>query len=127
MGWTYAQAGWLNTANALGYLAGAVLTMLLIRRFSPARQFSVGMVTTTLALLATGLDAAPGWQTFWRFAVGLLGALSFSTAGPYGAGLVGDWFGNIGISLLAAAGVLLVGAALALLQRPLQQSTQPAR
>ncbi len=24
MGWNYAQAGWLNTANALGYIAGAI-------------------------------------------------------------------------------------------------------
>ena len=35
MGWNYAQAGWLNTANALGYIVGAVLTMVLIRRISP--------------------------------------------------------------------------------------------
>jgi hypothetical protein len=49
------------------------------------------------------------------------------TAGPYGAGLVGDLSGNIGISLLAAAGLLLVGAALALLQRPLQQPGQQDR
>jgi predicted MFS family arabinose efflux permease len=42
-------------------------------------------------------------------------------AGPYGAGIVGDWFGNIGVSLLVAAGLLLVGAVLALLQRQLQQ------
>ena len=41
------------------------------------------------------------------------------TVGPYGAGLVGDLFGNIGVSLLAAAGLLLIGAAAALLQRPL--------
>mgnify|MGYP002641310800 FL=1 len=37
MGWNYAQAGWLNTANALGYIVGAVLTMLLIKHVSPAR------------------------------------------------------------------------------------------
>jgi predicted MFS family arabinose efflux permease len=48
-------------------------------------------------------------------------------AGPYGAGLVGDLAGDIGVSLLAAAGLLLVGAALTLLQRPLQQPPQPAR
>ena len=43
-------------------------------------------------------------------------------AGPYGAGLVGDVFGNIGISLVGAAGLLLIGAALAFSQRPLQQT-----
>ena len=31
MAWTYAQAGWLNTANALGYIVGAVITMLFDR------------------------------------------------------------------------------------------------
>jgi predicted MFS family arabinose efflux permease len=41
------------------------------------------------------------------------------TLGPYGAGLIGDAFGNIGISLLVAAGLLLVGAFIALLQKPL--------
>ena len=27
MEWNYAQAGWLNTVNALGYILGAILTM----------------------------------------------------------------------------------------------------
>jgi predicted MFS family arabinose efflux permease len=42
-------------------------------------------------------------------------------AGPYGAGLVADRFVSIGVSLLVAAGVLLLGAALSLLQQPLQR------
>jgi len=121
MGWTYAQAGWLNTANAVGYLGGAVLTMLLIRRFSAARLFAFGMVTTTLALLATGLDAGLDWQTFWRFAVGLLGALSFSTAGTLAAGLFqGDARRNaLAIAILFGAGggvgVVLTGGSLPLM------------
>ena len=41
------------------------------------------------------------------------------TMGPYGAGLVGDIFDDIGVSLLAAAALLLVGAMLALQQKPL--------
>jgi MFS family permease len=41
------------------------------------------------------------------------------TAGPYGAGLVDDGFGDIGVSLLAASGLLRLGAALAFMQRPL--------
>lgn len=121
MGWTYAQAGWLNTANALGYLGGAVLTMLIIRRFSPARIFAFGMATTALALLATGLDAGLAWQTFWRFAVGLLGALSFSTAGALAAGLFpGDARRSaLAIAILFGAGgglgVVLTGGSLPLM------------
>ena len=43
LGWNYAQAGWLNTANALGYIAGAVLTMLMIRQYSATSLFSFGL------------------------------------------------------------------------------------
>jgi predicted MFS family arabinose efflux permease len=118
MGWTYAQAGWLNTANALGYIGGAVLTMLLIRRVPPTRLFAIGLVTTTLALLATGLNAALWWQTVWRIAAGVLGAMSFSTAGALAAGLFqGDARRNaLAIAILfgtgGGLGIVLAGAAL---------------
>ena len=46
LGWTYAQAGWLNTANALGYIGGAVLTMALIGRISPAHLFNLPRTNT---------------------------------------------------------------------------------
>lgn len=87
MGWNYAQAGWLNTANALGYIAGAVLTMVLIRRVAPSHLFAFGLITTTLALFATGLNTALWWQTLWRILAGTFGAMSFSTAGALTAGL----------------------------------------
>ena len=87
MGWSYAQAGWLNTANALGYIAGAVLTMRLITRVSPSRLFALGLVATAFALLATGLHTALWWQSLWRMLAGLFGALSFSTAGALTARL----------------------------------------
>lgn len=90
LGWSYAQAGWLNTANALGYLAGAVLTMVLIARISPSRLFSFGIVTTTLALLATGYDPALWWQSLWRVLAGVFGALSFSSGGALAAQLFQD-------------------------------------
>ncbi len=121
LGWTYSQAGWLNTANALGYLAGAVLTMLLIRRISPARLFAFGMAATALALLATGLHAGLVWQTFWRFAAGLAGAATFTTAGTLAAGL---FPGDARRSALAIAilfgvggglGVVLTGGSLPLI------------
>lgn len=121
MGWTYAQAGWLNTANALGYILGAVLTMVLIRRIPPARLFAFGLVTTTLALLATGLHAALWWQTVWRIAAGVLGAMSFSTAGALAAGLFqGDLRRNaLAIAILFGSGgglgIVLAGAALPLM------------
>ena len=121
MGWTYAQAGWLNTANALGYILGAMATMLLIRRIPPAPLFAFGVVTTTLALLATGMNAALWWQTLWRIAAGILGAMSFSTAGALAAGLFqGDPRRNaLAIAILFGSGgglgIVLAGAALPLM------------
>ena len=87
LGWNYAQAGWLNTANALGYIAGAVLTMFLIGRYSATSLFSFGLITTNLALMSTGLIPDLWWQTLWRILVGFFGAMSFSTAGVLAAGL----------------------------------------
>ncbi|WP_101069017.1 YbfB/YjiJ family MFS transporter [Roseovarius salinarum] len=121
MGWTYAQAGWLNTANALGYIAGAVLTMLLIRHISPSRLFAFGLITTTLALLATGLDATLWWQTLWRILAGVFGAMSFSTAGALTAGLYRDnpRRNALAIAILFGSGgglgIVLSGAALPLM------------
>jgi len=121
MGWNYAQAGWLNTANALGYIGGAILTMGVIRYISAARLFAFGLVATTLTLLATGLDSALWWQTIWRILAGIFGAMSFSTAGTLTAGLFrGDARRNaLAIALLFGAGgglgIILAGAALPLM------------
>lgn len=121
LGWTYAQAGWLNTANALGYLAGAVATMVLIRRIGASTLFAAGLVATALAVLATGLWPALWWQSLWRFAAGVTGALSFSTAGALAAAL---WPADprrnaLGIAILfgtgGGLGVFLSGASIPVL------------
>lgn len=118
MAWTYAQAGWLNTANALGYIVGAIITMLFIGRRSPTLLFAFGLITTTIALLATGLNAALWWQTMWRILAGLFGAMSFSTAGVLVAGLFKDSprHNALAIAILfgtgGGVGIVLAGAAL---------------
>lgn len=121
MGWTYAQAGWLNTANAFGYIIGSVLTMVLIGRLSASRLFAFGMVTTAIALMATGLNEAMWWQTLWRLAAGLFGAMSFSSSGALAAQLFqNDTRRNaLAIALLfgfgGGLGIVLSGAVLPLL------------
>jgi len=118
LSWTYAQAGWLNTANALGYVTGAVLTMILITRLSPSRLFSFGLVTTAVALFVTGLNEALWWQSLWRILAGLFGAMSFSTAGALTAQLFQrDPKRNaLAIALLfgfgGGIGIVLAGAAI---------------
>lgn len=121
MGWNYAQAGWLNTANALGYILGAVLTMVLIRRMSPSTLFAFGLITTTLSILATGLNPELWWQTLWRILVGIFGAMSFSTAGALTAGLFPDDARRnaLAIAILfgtgGGLGIVMAGAALPLM------------
>jgi predicted MFS family arabinose efflux permease len=119
--WSYTQAGWLNTANAIGYIVGAVLTMALITRMSPSRLFSFGLVATTLSLLATGQNEALWWQSLWRLSAGVFGALSFSTGGALAAQLFqNDPKRNaLAIALLfgfgGGLGIVLAGAALPLM------------
>ncbi|WP_435140947.1 YbfB/YjiJ family MFS transporter [Pseudopelagicola sp. nBUS_19] len=121
MGWNYAQAGWLNTANALGYIVGAILTMMLIRQVSPSRLFAFGLITTTVALLVTGMSAALWWQTLWRILAGIFGAMSFATAGTLAASLfIGEPRRNaLAIAILFGSGgglgIMLSGLVLPLM------------
>lgn len=87
LGWSYAQAGWLNTANALGYIVGAVITLWLIARFTPSRLFSLGVITTSFFLLFTGLTDALWAQSVWRALAGVFGAISFIAGGALAAAL----------------------------------------
>jgi MFS family permease len=79
------------------------------------------VASTTIALLATGMNAALWWQTVWRIAAGVLGAMSFSTAGALAAGLFhGDPRRNaLAIAILFGSGgglgIVLAGATLPLM------------
>ena len=81
MNWNYMQAGWLGTINALGYIVGAVFTMLLLQKFPPKNLFAFGLMTTSVTLFLTGLLVKIEFQFVLRFLAGLFGAISFSTAG----------------------------------------------
>lgn len=82
--WSFATAGAMNTANALGYLAGALLAAVLARRCGTRRVFVVGLGVTVLALLATGGTGDTAVLVALRAAAGASGALTFIA----GAGLV---------------------------------------
>jgi predicted MFS family arabinose efflux permease len=57
LGWSYAQAGALNTANALGYLLGALLAAALARRFGLRRTFRWSFAGVVVALFGCALTA----------------------------------------------------------------------
>jgi predicted MFS family arabinose efflux permease len=74
----------MNTANALGYLAGAVLAAPLFRRAGTRRSYAVGMAVAAASLLGAGLTGSFALQLVLRLTAGL------GAAGTYigGAGLV---------------------------------------
>jgi MFS family permease len=77
----WSRAGALNTANAIGYLLGAVLARLWVARFGNRALFAAGMVATALALLATGLVRDVGALAAMRALSGVGGAMVFVCGG----------------------------------------------
>ncbi|MDD0811096.1 YbfB/YjiJ family MFS transporter [Curvibacter sp. RS43] len=112
--WSYALAGGMNTANALGYLLGALAMPALLRRHGPARLLLGG------ALLASGFMAWSGWVTeagpllLQRLLAGAASALVFVAGGllaarlgalqPRRAGwLLGLYYGGTGFGIVLSA------------------------
>src|SRR5262245_22804138 len=73
LGWTYAQAGVVNSANALGYLCGALAVGPCVARWGAPRVVRLSLLAVSLSLLATGWFSA-----FWL----LLVARVVAGAGP---------------------------------------------
>jgi predicted MFS family arabinose efflux permease len=77
LGLSYSQAGGLNTANALGYLAGALIAARYVSRLGNRRLFYVGMVATVLAIIGSGLTGDFIAQLCSRAVAGVGGAMVF--------------------------------------------------
>jgi MFS family permease len=117
--WTYTEAGWLNTANAIGYLLGAIGTLWAVRSVGAGTLFRLGMLVVTLALLVSGISRDIGLLSFLRILAGLAGAPVFICGGVLAAALfpAGDGRAGNAIALYfggAGAGLLLSGIVLPL-------------
>ncbi len=87
LGWSYTQAGLMNTANAAGYLAGALLTGWVARRLGARRTFAAGMVIAAVALFAAAATASFTGQLVLRLTAGIGAALTFITGAALTAAL----------------------------------------
>lgn len=87
LGWSYALAGAMNTANALGYLIGALATPWLLRRQGPERVLLGGAVLASLFMACSGFftEAAP--LLAQRLLAGAASALVFIAGGLMAARL----------------------------------------
>ena len=122
LGWSYAAAGALNTANAAGYLAGALLATSAARRLGMKRAFLTSIIATAAAVGAAGLTASFATLMVLRFAAGLSGGIAFVTGGAMTAAIgttssrstlaLGIYFsgGGLGIAISALAVPLLLDA-----------------
>ncbi|NYT35996.1 YbfB/YjiJ family MFS transporter [Allopusillimonas soli] len=110
LGLTYAQAGWLNTVNGLGYLLGALLAILGVGWLGNRRLFIGGVILTTAALVANGLTHDFTLLAACRFFAGLGGAGAFICgavlAGILGGRAIAVFFGGAGLGVAAGGAVL---------------------
>jgi len=114
LGWSYTLAGAMNTANALGYLLGALATPRLMQRLGPARLLLGGAVLASVFMVLSGffVDAAPllvqrllaGVASAFVFIAGGLLAARLAALQPRRSGfLLGLYYGGTGFGIVLSA------------------------
>ena len=114
LGWGYTLAGGMNTANAAGYLLGALMTPALMRRFAPAQLLVWGAVLAGVFMAASGFfTSAPalllqrllaGLASAWVFVAGGLLAARLGAQHPSRTGfLLGLYYGGTGFGIVLSA------------------------
>lgn len=121
LGWSYLLAGSMNTANALGYFIGALITPALMRRFNAQVALLGGALLTGLFMLLSGFVTDADMLLLQRVLAGIASAFIFISGGvlaarlgsmhPRRAGfLIGLYYGGTGFGITLSA--LLVPATL---------------
>jgi len=87
LGWSYLTAGAMNTVNAAGYLAGALLAPGWLRRFGARRSLLAGGAASALLLAAHGLVTSDAALYFLRSLTGIASAAMFVSGGLLAARL----------------------------------------
>jgi len=114
LGWSFAQAGAMNTANALGYLLGALAFPRLSRRWSAGTLFNAGCIATALLMATGGLlsdthelfmqRVVTGVSSAFIFISGSVLAARLASAIPRDAGLVlGLYYGGTGWGIVMSS------------------------
>jgi predicted MFS family arabinose efflux permease len=77
LGWSYSAAGFMNTINAVGYLAGALLASRMIRRFGLPRTLRWGTLAAVASLALCALSGNFVVLSFARLLAGIGAAGGF--------------------------------------------------
>jgi predicted MFS family arabinose efflux permease len=117
LGWSYTLAGAMNTANALGYLIGALATPWLLRRVPATSLLLRGAALATVFMALSGFFTQATPLLLQRLLAGVASALVFIAGGllaarlgarqPLRSGfLLGIYYGGTGLGIaLSAVGV----------------------
>ena len=119
--WSYTLAGAMNTFNAAGYLVGALLTPVVLRRLGAVRVLIGGAFAATVFMAMTGFLTDTAALLFQRFLAGVASAAVFVSGGllaarlgahiPSQSGLLlGVYYGGTGWGIVLSA--LMVPASL---------------
>lgn len=87
LGWSYADAGWMNATNALGYVAGALLSARAISAAGAFRVMFAGVLACIASLLLCGLLRDFVVLNAARILAGLGGAFAFVAGGVLATGI----------------------------------------
>src|SRR4029434_550857 len=85
--WSYSAAGFMNTINAAGYLAGALLASRMIRKFGLAASVRWGTLACVLSLALCAVSGNFYVLSFARLLAGVGAAAGFVGGGAPGATL----------------------------------------
>jgi predicted MFS family arabinose efflux permease len=83
--WSYSAAGFMNTINAVGYLAGALMASRLIQRFSLAESVRWSTIACVLALALSAVSGNFILLSAARLLVGFAAAVTFVGGGALAA------------------------------------------
>lgn len=114
LGWSYTLAGAMNTANALGYFLGALLTPWLLKRVGASTLLWSGAFVASLFMALSGFFTATepllvqrllaGVASAWVFVAGGLMAARLGAQHPaHGGLLLGLYYGGTGLGIVLSA------------------------
>ena len=114
LGWSYTLAGAMNTANALGYFVGALLTPWLLKRVGASTLLWSGAFLASLFMALSGFFTATEPLLVQRLLAGVASAFVFIAGGlmaarlgaqqPAHSGLLlGLYYGGTGVGIVLSA------------------------
>lgn len=114
LGWSYTLAGAMNTANALGYFLGALITPWLLRRVGPSTLLWSGSLLASVFMGLSGFFTASEPLLLQRLLAGVASAMVFIAGGllaarlgahdpQRGGFLIGLYYGGTGLGIALSA------------------------